>query len=191
MGWVMRGHDKQNYYAMKFQVIQPGLRPVIAIVHYPVVDGKKGRKVETPLNIMVHHNEPFHVLVDVSGNHFTASVEGQKIDSWTDETPPVGGVGFFTEATERARLYWMKVTTNDDWLGLICSYLAGNSAREVAEVWGPGIPQDTPPPTAPAHSPDTILVETASSFDDFGGPPFRSRQAAKTLKYRRNRAWNS
>ena len=191
MGWVMRGHDKQNYYAMKFQVVQAGLRPVIAMVHYPVVDGKKGHKSETPLNIMVHHNEPFHVSVDVSGNRFTASVEGQKIESWTDDTPPVGGVGFFTEASERARLYWMKVTKNDDWLGMICSYLAGSAAQDVAEIWGPGIPHDTPPPTAPARSPDAILAEAASSFDDFGGRPFRSRQAAKTLEYGRKQAWNS
>jgi len=198
MGWVMRGHDKQNYYAMKFQVIQAGLRPVISMVHYPVVDGVKGHKVETPLNIMVHHNEPFHVSVDVAGNRFTASVEGQKIDSWTDDAPPVGGAGFFTEASERARLYWMKVTKNDDFLGLICSFLAGNSARDVAELWGPGLPQDTQTPTAPARSPDVILTGTAGSLDDFGGRRYRSRPAALTLQnrrknfeYRRNPAWNS
>lgn len=175
MGWVMRGHDKQNYYAMKLQVVQAGLRPVIAMVHYPVVDGKKGHKSETPLNIMMHHNEPFHVSVDVSGNRFTASVEGQKIESWTDDTSPVGGVGFFTEASERARLYWMKVTKNDDWLGGICSFLAGSAAQDVAEIWGPGIPHDSLPPTAPARSPDAILAETAS----------------KTFEYGRRQAWNS
>jgi len=190
MGWVMRGRDKQNYYAMKFQVIQAGLRPVISMVHYPVTDGVKGHKVETPLNIMVHHNEPFRVSVDVSGNRFTASVEGQKIDSWTDDAPPSGGAGFFTEASERARLYWMKVTKNDDWLGGLCGFLAGDSAREVAEVWGPGIPQDGPLPTTPAGLPDVILAETGSMFDEFGGRQFRSQETAKTLMYGR-RSWNS
>ena len=54
MGWVVRARDKQNYYAMKFTVIESGLRPVIAMVHYPVVGGKKGQKMETPLSVMVH-----------------------------------------------------------------------------------------------------------------------------------------
>jgi len=186
----MRGRDKQNYYAMKFQIIEAGLRPVIAMVHYPVTDGVKGHRVETPLNIMVHHNEPFRVSVDVSGNRFTASVEGQKIDSWTDDAPPAGGAGFFTEASERARLYWMKVTKNDDWLGVFCGFLAGDSAREVAEVWGPGIPQDGPVPATPAGLPDVILAETGSVFDEFGGRQFRSQETAKTLQYGR-RSWNS
>src|SRR5215469_2596605 len=27
MGWVVRARDKKSYYAMKFTVIEPGLRP--------------------------------------------------------------------------------------------------------------------------------------------------------------------
>jgi hypothetical protein len=184
MGWVMRGRDKQNYYAMKFQVVQGGLRPVIAMVHYPVVDGRKGHKSETPLNVMVHHNEPFHVSVDVSGNRFTASVEGEKVESWTDETAAAGAAGFFSEAGERARLYWMKVTKNDDWLGAICGYLAGSS-RQVAEVWGPGIPDEAPRPGTPGRPLDVIFAEALNGLDHFGGP-----RAARILKHRRNR-WNS
>ncbi|MBZ5585360.1 MAG: hypothetical protein LAQ30_24790, partial [Acidobacteriia bacterium] len=49
MGWVIRARDRQNYIAMKFTVVEPGLRPVIAAVHYPVVNGRRGRRVETPL----------------------------------------------------------------------------------------------------------------------------------------------
>jgi hypothetical protein len=184
IGWVMRGRDKQNYYAMKFQVIQGGYRPVIAMVHYPVVDGRKGRRSEMPLNVMVHHNEPFHVSVDVSGNRFTASIEGQKIDSWTDDAPAAGAAGFFSEAGERARLYWMKVTKNDDWLGSLCGYLAGGS-REVAEVWGPGIPDEAPRPGNPARQPDVIFAEAVNGLEQYGGP-----KAARISKHRRNR-WNS
>ena len=40
MGWAVRARDLQNYYAMKFTVVDPGLRPIIAMVHYPVVGGK-------------------------------------------------------------------------------------------------------------------------------------------------------
>jgi hypothetical protein len=191
MGWVVRGQDKQNYYAMKFQVVQSGLRPVIAMVHYPVVDGKRGHKIETPLNIMVHQNEPFHVSVEVSGNRFTASLEGQKIESWTDDTPAMGGVGFFSDASERARLYWMRVTKNDDWLGTICSLLAGNDSRQTAQLREPGLPTEPSRPGTPAPQPDVILAESENNQGDFGERHFAGRQNAKTLNYRRNRVWNS
>ena len=127
MDWVVRARDLQNYYAMKFTVVEPGLRPIIAMVHYPVVGGKKGHKVEVPLSVMVHDNTPFHVAVEVKGDRMITSIEGQEVDRWTDDTLASGGVGFFSEPGERARLYWMKLVTNDDLLGRICAYLSGGS----------------------------------------------------------------
>ena len=185
MGWAVRAHDKQNYYAMKFTVIEAGLRPVIAMAHYPVVDGKKGHTVETPLSVMVHHNTPIHVAVDVQGNRVTASVEGQQVDSWTDDLLPAGGVGFFSEAGERARLYWMKVSKNQDWLGVICSYLSADS-RETAEVWGPGIPANIPAPAEPAQPQDVSLAEAETSANDFSSP-----QRARIWIQRRIRPWST
>jgi hypothetical protein len=178
IGWVMRGQDKENYYAMKFQVVEDGLRPVIAMVHYPVVAGKKGHRVETPLSVMMHHGEPFHVSVDVEGNRFTASIEGQKIDSWVDDTPVAGAAGFFAEANERARLYWMKVTKNDDFIGHVCSFLSGGTS-DVAELWGPGLPGGTPLPGQPERIPDvTVAEQEGFSFE-------------KTSKFGRTTIWNS
>ncbi|MBZ5620044.1 MAG: hypothetical protein LAQ69_15165 [Acidobacteriia bacterium] len=172
MGWVVRARDKENYYAMKFTVIEPGLRPVIAMAHYAVVAGRKGRKIEVPLSVMVHNNTPMHVAVDVQGNRVTASVEGQQVDSWTDDLLPAGGVGFFSEAGERARLYWMKVSKNQDWLGVICSYLSdsGGNSRETAEAWGLPMPAEIPAPGAPAQPQDVALAETEIGSRDFSGP---------------------
>jgi hypothetical protein len=188
MGWVVRAHDKQNYYAMKFTVLEAGLRPVIAMTHYPVVGGKRGHKVEVPLSVMMHHNTPVHVAVDVQGNRVTASVEGQQVDSWTDDLLPKGGVGFFSEAGERARLYWMKVSKNQDWLGTICSYLsdAAGDSRDTAEVLGPQSPADHPSPTAPVQPQDVVLAEAENSTNDFSSP-----QRAKTWIQQRIRPWNS
>ena len=125
MGWVIRAQDTGNYYAMKFNVVEPGLRPIISVVRYPVVNGKRGRKVEIPLQVMMHNNTPYRVAVDVRGNHFVTSIEGEQVDSFSDDTLRLGGVGFFSESAERARLYWMKITNNDDLLGHICAYLSG------------------------------------------------------------------
>jgi len=71
----------------------------------------------------MHNNRPCRVQVDVKGNHFLTSIEGQLVDSWSDDRFKTGGVGFFTESSEKARLYWMKVTKNSDLLGKLCSIL--------------------------------------------------------------------
>jgi hypothetical protein len=135
MGWAVRARDSSNYYAMKLQVLAGGLRPVLEMIYYPVVGGRQGHQVKVPLSVMIHANTPYHVAVKVSGNRLTASVEGQQMDSWTDEVEPTGAVGFFTEPGERARLYWMKVYKNDDWLGRVCAFLTGNSVEEAETAW--------------------------------------------------------
>ena len=123
--WVVRARDADNYYALKFTVIQPGPRPLVAMVRYPVVEGSKGQRVETPLRMMVHANTPYRVTVDVKGNRYRAFIEGQEADFWTEDRLKSGGVGFFSEAGERARVYWVKVESHGDWLGRICGLLSG------------------------------------------------------------------
>ena len=151
VGWVMRARDADNYYAMKFTVVDPGLRPVIAVVHYPVLGGKKGKRTEVPLNVMVHNDRPYQVTVDVKGNRFTTSIEGQEVDTWVDETLTAGGVGFFSEAGEQSRLYWLRVVKNDDFLGRVCAFLSGSEkeARLIAPA-GPDLPGGAQPETLAA-----------------------------------------
>jgi len=135
MGWAVRARDPRNYYAMKFNVLAGGLRPILELIYYPVIGGKPGHQVKVPLPaVMTHANTPYHVAVKVSGNRLTASIEGQEVDSWTDAVQPSGAVGFFTDPGERARLYWMKVYKNDDWLGRVCGFLTGNSMDEPVQT---------------------------------------------------------
>ena len=184
MGWVVRAQDKQNYYAMKFRVIESGLRPVIALVHYPVVGGRKGHTVETPLSLMVHRNMPFRVQVDVKGNRLTASVEGQSVESWTDDLLARGAVGFFSEAGERARLYWMKISKNQDWLGVVCSFLAGSGETQTAAVGREGSPARGRVPDSVPQGREAALAEAESS------PRFTGMRArARSTDQGRIRPW--
>jgi len=164
MGWVVRAHDMQNYYAMKFTVVEPGLRPIIAMVHYPVVGGKKGNRVEVPLSVMVHNDTAYHVTVEVEGNRMITSIEGLEVDRWTDDTLASGGVGFFSEPGERARLYWMKLAANDDWLGRICGYLSGGSetGSETTAQWRRGSGADTPHPGSGSGNLRQVAILCAS-----------------------------
>ena len=167
MGWAIRARDPRNYYAMKLKVLAAGLRPVLAMVYYPVVSGKPGHKVEVPLSVMIHANTPYRVAVKVSGNRLTASVEGQEVESWTDDVEPSGAVGFFTEPGERARLYWMKVFKNDDWLGRVCAFLSGNSAEEPAQTaWlnRPAAPSPQPGGRLPLRPEPAVLVRQRDDY---------------------------
>jgi hypothetical protein len=150
LGWVVRAQDPQNYYAMKVKVLEGGLRPVISVVHYRVIGGSAGQQVETPLNVMMHKDEAIQVTVTVKGNRFSTFIQGEEVDSWSDDALPSGGVGFFADAGSSARLYWMKVTSNNDWLGRVCSMLAGSDgdtgttaffrerAPATGRAWPPG-----------------------------------------------------
>lgn len=124
MSWVVRGKDARNYYAMELKLTRAGLRPVLSMVHYPVIDGMHGHAVEVPLSVMVHNDAPYHISVEVKGSHYAAFLEGEEIDSWSDDTLLAGGVGFFSEPGARARIYWMDVSRNDDWFGWLCGQIA-------------------------------------------------------------------
>jgi hypothetical protein len=153
---------------MEFTVVQPGLRPIIAIEHYPVVDGKRGKATPIPLNVMVHNNTPLQVAVEVRGNKLVTSVDGQEVDTWIDDTLASGGVGFFSETGARARLYWMKISKNEDFLGRVCAYLSrslGDANNTTAEFWNParGLPAPAPQP-APAPSQFALAPQPPYEF---------------------------
>jgi hypothetical protein len=155
--------------------------------HYQVVNGKKGHMEETPLSVMIHNNQPYHVSVDVRGNRFVAAIEGEPVEAWSDDAPAKGGVGFFSDAGERARLYWMKIARNQDWLGRFCAYLSGDSTTgtQTAEVWGPEPARETPAPVNP-RSPDLALAAACATTGIANGP-----RRAKASRCRRSEKWIS
>ena len=189
MGWTVRSKDPKNYYAMKFSVVAPGLRPIIAMVHYSVVDGKKSRATSTPLNVMVHNNTPMQVAVDVKGSRMVTSIDGQEVDTWIDDTIPSGGVGFFADAGEKSRLYWMKVSKNEDFLGRVCAYLSsalGSGANASAGVWPPAAPGSAPLPGQPAPGGPREAAVAAAAVSFGSGRKFRGRVSKERFE-----PWNS
>src|SRR5262249_38792951 len=103
-------------------------RPMIAMVHYSVVNGVAGKKSETPLNIMGHNNTAYHVSVAGEGHRVITAFEGQEVDRGIHDSLPKGGGGFFADTGEPARVYWVRVSKNEVFLGRVCAYLAGGSA---------------------------------------------------------------
>ena len=184
LGWTVRAKDEKNYHAMKFTVIEAGLRPVIAMIHYNVVDGKPGRRSQTPLNVMVHNRTPIQVAVDVKGNRFVTSIDGEEVDSYSDDAPASGGIGFFSEAGEKARLYWVRVAKNDDWLGHICAFLSGGATSSTAEVW----PSERPGTSAP-WNPEGGRASLAGAWIAF--PYIGASRRARFTQSSRIQKWNT
>jgi hypothetical protein len=124
---------------------------------------------------MLHNNSPFQVAVDVRGSHLITSVNGEQVDNFPEDALRTGGVGFFSDAGERARLYWARVTKNDDWLGHVCAFLSGGETQATAEVWPPAVP-GTHVPWNPAS--DSPILAAAW----IGLPPLRRIQSPRRQK---------
>jgi hypothetical protein len=190
MSWSVRAKDPNNYHAMKVAVVEAGLRPFVALVHWDVIDGKAGKQSRTPLNIMVHNNRPMQVAVEVDGTRLVTSIDGEEVETMTYTTLASGGVGFFADANERARLYWMRVSKNDDWLGHACGFLAGQDAtRATAELRGPQFPGDSPMPGMPGRFPGEDNTMMAAVWA--GLPYLRAAQKARASNTRRTQRWNT
>jgi len=104
LGWVFRAKDGKNYYVGKLEIVTPGLEPIVAVVHYPVLNGEAQQRSQSPLPIKVRLDTVYKIRFDALGDHFTTWVQDQKVDDWTDARLKTGGVGLFNERGERMSL---------------------------------------------------------------------------------------
>ncbi len=124
LGWVYRAADLQNHYAMRLTVLKPGPLPTLALIRTTVVAGKEQQRVQIPVRARIQQNAPVRVRMLVRGDGFTTWIADQLADYWRDDRFHEGGVGFFAEPGDRAQLYWVRLTHQDDFLGKLCAYLA-------------------------------------------------------------------
>ncbi len=124
LNWVFRAADYKNYYAMKIVLLKSGPLPKATIVRYAVVNGKQDRTVQLALPMEVRNDTFFRVRMEVRGQNFTTSVQDQVVDFWSDGRLSRGGVGFFSDKGERARLRWVEVSHQHDTLGRLCAFFA-------------------------------------------------------------------
>jgi hypothetical protein len=104
IGWVFRASDPANYYAMKLMTVSSGLSTKVALFKYLVVNGRQTQVGRVPIDLAVHPDTVFDVRIDVRGPQFTTYIQGQQVDSWTDDQLKVGGAGFLNEREERGNV---------------------------------------------------------------------------------------
>jgi hypothetical protein len=110
LGWVFRATDPEDYYAMKLAIVTPGLEPKIALVKSLVSHGRETQIGKVPINLNVRLDTLYTVRVDVRGSKFTTYVQGQQVDTWSDDQLKSGGVGFLNEREERGRIKSVSVS---------------------------------------------------------------------------------
>ena len=98
--------------------------PEVSLVRYQVVGGQESERVQIPVHVGLQEGRPYRIQEDVAGSAFTTSVEGEVVDSWTDDRLRAGAVGFFGSPQDKPSLYWIKVSNNDDFWGKVCGILA-------------------------------------------------------------------
>jgi len=123
LSWVFRAADVKNYHAARLEVTRGGPLPTVELVRYAVINGKAGPRKSVPLPMQARLDTIYRVSVDVRGNDFVTTVQGQVVDVFTDDRLPRGGIGFFSESGEDARLRWIEVSHQYDMLGRLCAYL--------------------------------------------------------------------
>jgi hypothetical protein len=124
LSWVVRAADFDNFYVVKLQVLKAGPLPTIGITRYAVVNGRADSRVDTVVPMDARTDTLYRVLMDIHGDDFTLTVQGQLMDSWSDSRLKHGGIGFFNARGEDSRVRWVQVTHQYDMLGRLCAYLA-------------------------------------------------------------------
>lgn len=124
LSWVVRAVDFQNYYVLKLSVVKPGVVPQLGITRYAVIDGTAVDRVDTPVALNSRTDSLYRVSMEMQGDHFALTIQGQVIDSWTEKRLKRGGVGFFTNRGEQSRIGWVQITHQYDALGRLFAYLA-------------------------------------------------------------------
>jgi hypothetical protein len=129
MGMAFRVVDWNHYYAIKLNLLKPAPLPAIELVRYAVEGNREVARVSRRFPLTYRDTSLCRFRLDVHGNEFTLIYQGQIVDDWTDDRYPRGGVGFFTEKGERARLRWVEVSHQTDPFGRLLALLAPNDGQ--------------------------------------------------------------
>jgi hypothetical protein len=133
IGWIFRAAGPRDYYASKIVLLQSDPPYLATTIHYAVIGGVEGPRVQSPATFYAAPGIRYHVRFDAAGGRFITSLQGHIVDAWEDRRLKTGGVGFFSDEGERARLFGVRVSHNDDFLGRLCALLAPGASDPSAK----------------------------------------------------------
>ena len=104
--WVIRASNFTEYQMCSIKVSPNG---GYDFKRRTVIGGMRGPASTTPLK-KAKAKTALTVRVRAVGSEFTLWVDGQSIESWTENRLPIGGIGFMGGPDDRARIYWVRVS---------------------------------------------------------------------------------
>jgi hypothetical protein len=110
ISWFFRAQNVKNYYAMKLEALGYGTSSRMQLMKYVVIGGSEVQKTQMALPATFRSDTNFRVKIDVRGSKFTTFVQDQKVDVWMDDQLKTGGVGFFNDRGERARIKAVQIS---------------------------------------------------------------------------------
>jgi hypothetical protein len=108
VNWVVRAAGAESHLHCKISVIEGGQFEFSRAV---VQGGAAEAAVVSSTRVPGKPRATFTVRMSAAGPVFSISIDGKTIDSWVDDRLATGGIGFMGAADDRARLYWVRVTS--------------------------------------------------------------------------------
>jgi hypothetical protein len=110
LNWVVRAAGLDEYLQCTLTAVGGG---ELEFSRCAVVGGVAQAPVTAAQRLPGKPRAAMTVGTRVSGDTFTVTVDGNSIDSWDDDRFPMGGVGFIGVPDDRARLYWVRVSSTE------------------------------------------------------------------------------
>ena len=108
--WVVRATDLEEYMRCTLTAIPGGELEFSRAV---VRNGVAETAVIAPARIPGKPRAAMTVRTQVTGDTFEISVDGKPMDTWQEDRLYCGGIGFMGTPEDRARLYWVRLSSTE------------------------------------------------------------------------------
>ena len=108
--WVVRAAGLEEYVRCTLTAVGGG---ELEFSRCTVVGNVAGQEVRAAKRVPGKPRTTMTVGTRVTGDTFAVSVDGTDIDFWNDDRFPMGGVGFMGAPDDRARLYWVRLSSTE------------------------------------------------------------------------------
>jgi hypothetical protein len=108
--WVVRAAGLDEYLRCTLTAVPGG---EVEFSRCAVVAGAAQAPITAVNRLPGKPRSAMTVSTRVEGDSFTVSVDGKTIETWDDDRFPMGGVGFQGAPEDRARLYWVRLSSTE------------------------------------------------------------------------------
>ncbi|MEO8593807.1 MAG: hypothetical protein ABI759_10840 [Candidatus Solibacter sp.] len=110
LNWVVRAAGLDEYVCCTLTALAGG---ELEFSRTTVVGNLVQKEVRSSQRTPGKPRTAMTVGTRVTGDTFAVSVDGTDIDFWNDDRFPMGGIGFLGAPDDRARLYWVRLSSTE------------------------------------------------------------------------------